>query len=80
MVYDAASRIGAKLRLKPQRIYLHAGTRDGARALGVPRSARVLEKRDLPRPLRRLAAHHLENFLCIDKRRLERLRDAGRLR
>ncbi len=77
LVYDTAARIGAKLRLRPQRVYLHAGTRDGARALGAPRSARVLEKRDLPRPLRRLAPDDLENFLCIYKRRLERLRDGS---
>ena len=33
-VYDTATRIGAFLKLEPDRVYLHAGTRDGARALG----------------------------------------------
>ena len=33
MVYDTALRIGAKLNLKPMRVYLHAGARAGARAL-----------------------------------------------
>ncbi len=33
--YDTAFRIGAYLRLFPTRVYLHAGTRGGARALGL---------------------------------------------
>ena len=32
-VYDISTRIGAFLKLEPNRIYLHAGTRIGARAL-----------------------------------------------
>jgi hypothetical protein len=35
MVYDTALRIGAKLSLEPDRVYLHRGTRDGARKLGL---------------------------------------------
>src|ERR1700683_1566062 len=34
-VYDAALRIGAKLNLFPKKVYLHAGTRRGARAWGL---------------------------------------------
>jgi len=34
-VYDTALRVGAKLGLLPTRVYLHSGTRDGARALGL---------------------------------------------
>src|SRR5690349_11857161 len=30
MVYDTAVRIGARLGLSPQQVYLHAGTRHGA--------------------------------------------------
>lgn len=33
-VYDTALRIGAKVGLLPRRVYLHAGTRVGAKALG----------------------------------------------
>lgn len=33
--YDVATRLGAYFRHRPQRIYLHAGARDGARALGL---------------------------------------------
>jgi len=34
-VYDTALRIGAKLSLAPDRVYLHTGTRTGARKLGL---------------------------------------------
>jgi len=36
-VYDTATRIGAFLKLEPELVYLHRGTRDGARALGFRR-------------------------------------------
>jgi hypothetical protein len=35
MVYDTALRIGANLGVEPDRVYLHAGTRVGARKLGL---------------------------------------------
>jgi hypothetical protein len=40
-VYDTALRIGAKLNLLPDKAYLHAGTRSGARALGLDARAEV---------------------------------------
>lgn len=65
-VYDAAQRMGAFLGLKPQKVYLHAGVRKGAKALGVNVRGRTsLEIHELPRALRDLSADHLENFLCI---------------
>ena len=36
MIYDTSLRIGAFLKLKPELIYLHAGARSGAKALGIP--------------------------------------------
>ena len=33
-VYDTALRIGAHLDIMPDRIYLHAGVKEGAKALG----------------------------------------------
>lgn len=33
--YDIAHRIGAYLRLKPELVYLHRGTRDGAKASSI---------------------------------------------
>ncbi len=66
-VYDASVRLGHYLNLKPRAVYLHAGTRVGARNLGLPASGKTLAMRDLPAPLRRLSADHVENFLCIYK-------------
>jgi hypothetical protein len=48
-VYDTALRIGAKLNLFPARVYLHAGTRQGARAQGEDARADALDMADLPR-------------------------------
>jgi hypothetical protein len=75
-IYDTALRIGAHLRLTPEKVYLHAGTRIGARRLGfVPASdgsKRWLEPRELPALLRDLAPSDVENLLCIYKSRLPR--------
>jgi len=68
--YDTALRIGAKLKLLPRMVYLHAGTRVGARALGFDGRVRALKASQLPAPLRRLRPHELEDVLCIFKDRL----------
>jgi hypothetical protein len=72
MIYDTALRIGAKLGLEPDRVYLHAGTLDGARNLGLDWRAESVELRELPVELRRLKAHEVEDVLCIYKDRLMR--------
>jgi len=41
--------MGAKLNLFPTWVYLHAGTREGARALGLDARADALYMADLPR-------------------------------
>lgn len=75
-IYDTALRIGAHLRLTPEKVYLHAGTRIGARRLGlVPArdgSKQWLELTELPALLRDLAPSDVENLLCIYKSRLPR--------
>ncbi len=71
--YDVTTRIAAKLKLDPQRVYLHAGTRAGAKALGLPTGAGVLEMSDLPREIRRLTPGQAEDFLCIYKGELRRI-------
>lgn len=68
-VYDTANRIGAFLGLEPDRIYLHAGTREGAHALGI-RKREWLKPSDLPRAFRRLSAGEIEDCLCIFKRQI----------
>lgn len=68
-IYDTAVRIGAYLGLMPQKVYLHAGTRTGARNLRVIPHVAVqwLESKELPVPLRRLPSSDVENLLCIYK-------------
>lgn len=69
--YDIAHRIGAYLKHSPIKVYLHSGTRVGARALGLNVSKGYLEKRDLPKPLHRLKPDQVEDFLCLYKARLK---------
>lgn len=68
--YDTAYRIGAKLNLEPDAVYLHSGTRDGAIALGMNGKLRKIPVNQFPVPLRRLTAPQLESFLCVRKDRL----------
>jgi hypothetical protein len=72
-IYDIACRIGAFLKLEPKRIYLHAGTRAGARAIGLGRGVNVLEIDELPPAFRRLTACQIEDCLCIYKDDLAQL-------
>jgi hypothetical protein len=65
-----ALRIGARFGLEPKRVYVHAGTRDGARALGLDADRRTIEMAELPAPIRRLTAREAEDLLCIYKSRL----------
>jgi hypothetical protein len=64
-VYDTALRLGAHLRLLPGEVYLHAGMRRGARALGLDHRVRSLAPTKLPTPLRRLRPYEMEDVLCI---------------
>ena len=64
-VYDIAHRIGAYLRREPEAVYLHAGTREGARALSL--AGKKIEVRELPAGLRKLSAAEIEDCLCIYK-------------
>ena len=69
-VYDTALRIGARFGLEPTRVYVHAGTRDGARALGFDGRRTTIEMDELPEPLRGLSAREAEDLLCIYKHSL----------
>lgn len=66
-IYDTALRLGAYLKLNPQHVYLHAGTRVGARALSLDISGEMLEASDFPKSVQVLAPHEIEDFLCIYK-------------
>ncbi len=68
-IYDTALRIGAKLGHMPARVYLHAGARTGALALGLDAATRsALDKGELPPELRTMEMHEVEDILCIYKR------------
>jgi hypothetical protein len=69
-VYDTSLRIGARLNLFPRQVYLHAGTRAGARALGLNHRAHALSVSALPKELRVLEPHEIEDVLCIFKKEL----------
>jgi hypothetical protein len=66
-VYDTSLRIGAKLGVYPDRVYLHAGTRKGAKALGLNFRADSIPMDEVPLPLRKLPAVDVEDILCIFK-------------
>ncbi|HME68350.1 MAG TPA: hypothetical protein VKM54_00560 [Myxococcota bacterium] len=72
-IYDTALRIGAKLELYPSSVYLHRGTRDGARALGLDWRADRIEVGERPRELRALEPYEIEDCLCIFKGDLSRV-------
>lgn len=65
--YDTALRISAKTGHEPQHVYLHAGTRVGAKRLGILTSREYVPMTELPEALQQLKAHEVESFLCIYK-------------
>jgi hypothetical protein len=71
MMYDTSLRIGAKLGLLPRTVYLHSGTKQGARALGLNWRAAYLDVGDCPPEFQVLAPHEIEDCLCIYKDRLK---------
>lgn len=72
-VYDTALRIAAKLGRRPRKVYLHAGTRRGARVLGLPHGSSFWPG-DIPdalAPLRELEPYEIEDVLCIYKAKFD---------
>jgi hypothetical protein len=64
-VYDIAHRIGAHFKRWPERVYLHAGTRTGARVFNI--SGDPFDPKTLPKAFLRLAPSEIEDCLCIYK-------------
>jgi len=73
-VYDTVLRIGAKLNLSPVKIYLHGGTRQGARALGFDGKLKYIEPHDMPIEFQELEPREIEDVLCIFKSNLKRMK------
>lgn len=76
-VYDISHRIGIFLKMGPKYIYLHRGTSIGAKALGLDITQVKIAKEKLPLPFQKLAAHELEDCLCIYKSELWELNTAN---
>jgi hypothetical protein len=78
-VYDCALRLGAHLRLNPEKVYLHAGTRIGAMNLGLLSGTDArkqwLDPTELPAALRKLPPLDVENLLCIYQVELAQLKE-----
>lgn len=66
-IYDTALRIGSNINIYPEKVYLHAGTKKGAKELGLKISNKVIEFSDLPEELKGLKPYEVEDFLCIYK-------------
>jgi len=73
--YDVAVRFGAYLNLKPDRIYLHAGTLAGLKALGLDTKGwwQTFPMELLPAILRNKDADTVEDFLCTYRLAFERI-------
>jgi hypothetical protein len=67
VIYDTALRIAAWRGLEPENVYLHAGTRVGAKALGLDVRRPTIPMAEIPRALRQLRPHEIEDVLCIYK-------------
>jgi hypothetical protein len=73
LIYDTAERIGHYLNILPDKIYLHAGAREGAEKLLGKRIQEKFIKRDiLPEPLKscELTCTDIESLLCVYKDKL----------
>jgi len=70
-VYDTAHRIGAYLGVEPERVYLHAGTREGAKVLGLQWRERTIDLEELPKPLQQLRPYEVEDLLCLYRQELK---------
>jgi len=77
VIYDTALRLGAYFKSEPRGVYLHAGTKVGAKklakslgdhALWKACRGKVLDVKLLPEPMRTLLRPwQIEDFLCIYK-------------
>lgn len=65
--YDTTLRISYYLDRLPTKVYLHAGTRTGARRLGLLGNKACVERNDVPVELRDRPAHEIEDIVCIYK-------------
>lgn len=75
-IYDTAVRIGVRLGIEPEFVYLHRGTRQGAIALGFASSRKQLKVSELPAEFAKLRPREIEDCLCIYSSELAHLKRA----
>lgn len=73
-IYDTAHRLGAFLKLCPEYVYLHAGVRSGAKALGLDYRTEKLATSAFPKAFQKLKPEQVQDCLCIYKDDLKALR------
>ncbi|MGE3802296.1 MAG: hypothetical protein AB7H80_14870 [Candidatus Kapaibacterium sp.] len=73
-IYDTAYRIGRKMKIEPEYVYLHAGVRVGCASFKIspdPKTKDQIKRDELPVELQELANQQtlagVENFLCVYK-------------
>src|SRR5689334_5588626 len=65
-IYDTALRIGHCTGKLPEKVYLHAGTRVGARFYKIAHANEdYILPEELPKELQDMPPHDVEDFLCI---------------
>jgi hypothetical protein len=69
-VYDISERIGWFLKIFPDEVYLHAGVREGAAAIGLSVRSQTLPKARFPKSFQQLSPSAIETILCVYKRDL----------
>ncbi len=81
-IYDTAVRIGAFLKIEPDRVYLHAGTREGIKTLEEKgylakgsHKQKSLSISDMPKSMHKLSADEIQHFACAKKEQLHALDD-----
>lgn len=67
VVYDIAHRIGAKLGLAPEMVYLHFGSKEVVSYLGLEIQNGTLPVTSFPKAFHRLNPDEIEDCLCIFK-------------
>ena len=65
--YDTTLKIGSFLKIFPDYIYLHRGTRIGAERLRLAYKKEYLTMKEIPREFKKLLPYELEDFFCIYK-------------
>ena len=69
-IYDTSLRLSAFLDILPDKVFLHAGTLKGAKAINLDTSYGYLQIEQLPKEFGKLSTYEIEDMLCIYKDRL----------